>query len=124
MREVAVTEERFARDDGFDLAGFWTERAAEFERGVLAQTVTVRLSPAGLRLLRFAVEAVAHRVATEGAGPPDADGWVTVELPAESVDVAYTQLLALGPDAEVVAPPELRVMLAAAAERTAALYRR
>ncbi|MGI5242604.1 helix-turn-helix transcriptional regulator [Dactylosporangium sp. CA-139066] len=126
VRAATATGEHFGRDDGFDLAAFWTERAAEFERAVLADTVTVRLSPGGLRLLRFAVEAVAFRAATEGAAsqPPDADGWVTVELPVESVAVAYTQLLALGPDAEVLAPPQLREMLAAAAERTAALYRR
>ncbi|MER7009146.1 YafY family protein [Dactylosporangium sp. NPDC000555] len=124
VRAVTATDERFGRDDGFDLASFWSHRAGEFERALLAETVTVRLSPAGLRLLRHAVEAVAYRAAAEGAGPPDADGWVTVELPAESVPVAYTQLLALGPEAEIVAPPELRDMVAAAAERTAALYRR
>ncbi|HTJ33439.1 MAG TPA: YafY family protein [Dactylosporangium sp.] len=124
VRSATATQERFERDDAFDLAAFWSERAVEFERAVLAETVTVRLSLAGLRLLRFAVEPIAHRAATEGAGPPDADGWVTVELPAESVPVAYTQLLALGPEAEAVAPPELRELLAAAAERTAALYRR
>ncbi|WP_432825105.1 helix-turn-helix transcriptional regulator [Dactylosporangium sp. CA-092794] len=124
VRAVRETGARFERDDGFDLPSFWARRAAEFERAVLAETVTVRLSPAGLRMLRFAVEAVAHRAAAGGAGPPDADGWVTVALPAESVAVAYTQLLALGPEAEVLAPPELRAMLAAAAERVAALYRR
>ncbi|MFI5910296.1 helix-turn-helix transcriptional regulator [Dactylosporangium sp. NPDC051541] len=124
VRSVTVTDERFERDDAFDLASFWARRAAEFERAMLAETVTVRLSPAGLRSLRWAVEAVAYREAVDGAGPPDADGWVTVALPAESVPVAYSQLLALGPEVEAVAPAELRALLAAAAERTAALYRR
>ncbi|GAA2364259.1 YafY family protein [Dactylosporangium salmoneum] len=124
VRAATPTEERFARDDGFDLAAFWVARAAEFERALLAETVTVRLSPAGLRLLRMSVEAIAYRAAAEGAGPPDAEGWVTVALPVESVPVAYSQLLALGPDVEVLDPPELRAMVAGAAERTAALYRR
>jgi predicted DNA-binding transcriptional regulator YafY len=124
MRAVTVTETRFERDDAFDLPSFWARRAAEFERAMLAETVTVRLSPAGLRALRHAVEAVAYREAVQGAGPPGADGWVTVALPAESVAVAYTQLLALGPEVEAVAPDELRMLLGTAAERTAALYRR
>ncbi|MEU7867036.1 YafY family protein [Dactylosporangium sp. NPDC049140] len=123
IRSATVTEEHFGRDDAFDLPAFWAERAAEFERGVLTATVTLRLSPHGRRMLRFAVEAVAYRDASDGAGPPDADGWVTVELPVESVAVAYTQMLALGPDAEVLAPAELRAMLAEAASRTVALYR-
>lgn len=124
VRAVAATPERFERDDRFDLASFWSQRAAEFERGLLRETVTLRLNPAGLRRLRHAVEPVAYREAVAGAGPPDAGGWVTVALPAESVEVAYTQLLGLGPDAEIVAPAELRELVAAAAERTAALYRR
>src|SRR6185312_14604346 len=124
VRAVTVTGGGFERDPAFDLPSFWARRAAEFERGMLAETVTVRLSPAGLRLLRFAVEPVAYREALDGAGPPGADGWVTVALPAESVPVAYTQLLALGPEAEAVAPEALRALLATAAERTAALYRR
>ncbi|WP_433044586.1 helix-turn-helix transcriptional regulator [Dactylosporangium sp. CS-033363] len=124
IRDCDVSEERFERDEAFDLPEFWALRAAEFERAVLRETVTVRLSPHGVRMLRFAVEAVAYRAALDDAGPPGADGWVTVALPVESVPVAYTQLLALGPDAEVVAPSELRALLAGAAERTAALYRR
>ncbi|WP_433204121.1 helix-turn-helix transcriptional regulator [Dactylosporangium sp. CS-047395] len=124
IRDCDVGEERFERDEAFDLAEFWARRAAEFERAMLRETVTVRLSPHGVRMLRFAVEAVACRAALGDAGPPGADGWVTVALPVESVPVAYTQLLALGPDAEVVAPVELRALLADAAERTAALYRR
>lgn len=124
VRAAAATGAHFARNDGFDLAAFWAQRAAEFERGLLAETVTVRLSPAGLRLLRMCVEPVAYRAAADSAGPPDADGWVTVALPSESVRVAYTQLLALGPEAEIVAPPELRALVADAAERTAARYRR
>ncbi|WP_433075948.1 helix-turn-helix transcriptional regulator [Dactylosporangium sp. CA-052675] len=123
IRSATITETPFDRDDGFDLAAFWAERAAEFERGLLAETVTVRLSPHGLRMLRFAVEAVAYRAAVDGAGPPDAAGWVVVALPAESADVAYSQLLSLGPDAEVLTPVSLRTRLAEAAARTVALYR-
>jgi predicted DNA-binding transcriptional regulator YafY len=40
----------------------------------------------------------------------------------EGLDVAYGQLLALGPEAEVVGPADLRERFASAAERLAAIY--
>ncbi|MFI6839587.1 WCX domain-containing protein [Nonomuraea africana] len=43
-------------------------------------------------------------------------------LAVESLEIAYTQLLAFGPEAEVLDPPELRALLAEAATRMASLY--
>lgn len=48
---------------------------------------------------------------------------MTVTLPVESEDVAYGQLFALGPEAEVLAPSGLRERFADAARRTADRYR-
>ncbi|WP_199509606.1 helix-turn-helix transcriptional regulator [Nucisporomicrobium flavum] len=117
------TGETFERDPAFDLPSFWAARAAEFVRRMLRDTITVRLSPYGLRALRHVAEPVAVQEATAAAGEPGPDGWVRTRLPVESLDVAYSYLLRLGPDAEVVEPPELRARLAEAAARTAALYR-
>ncbi|MEV1177334.1 WYL domain-containing protein, partial [Nonomuraea sp. NPDC049784] len=47
----------------------------------------------------------------------------TVRLEVESVEVAYSQVLRFGPEAEVLDPPELRAMVADAAARMSALYR-
>jgi predicted DNA-binding transcriptional regulator YafY len=47
---------------------------------------------------------------------------VTVTLPVESEEVAHTQLTALGPEAEVLAPRSLRERFAADAARLAGLY--
>lgn len=113
----------FERDPEFDLPAFWAARAAEFVRQMLGETVTLRLSPAGLRLLRYVAEPVAVREATAAAGDPDPDGWVATRLPVESLDVAYSYVLRLGPEAEVREPAELRARLAAAADRMRALYR-
>jgi predicted DNA-binding transcriptional regulator YafY len=44
-------------------------------------------------------------------------------MPVESMDVAYTYVLRLGPEAEVLDPPELRALLADAADRMRRLYR-
>ncbi|MGW7571867.1 helix-turn-helix transcriptional regulator [Streptomyces tendae] len=119
---VAAGEERFTRDDGFDLPAFWGERAEQFARSILRAEVVVRLSERGVRALPYAVDAPAAREALEGAGAPDAEGWVTVTLPVESEDVAHTQLRALGPEVEVLAPAALRVRFARDAGRLAGLY--
>lgn len=121
---VDVDEETFDRDSGFDLMGHWTAQAEQFLRQMLAERVTIRLSPAGLRHLRYAVDApFAYEEARAGAGEPDGRGWVVTRLPVESVQVAYSVLLRLGPEVEVLEPPQLRARFVAAAERFAALYR-
>jgi predicted DNA-binding transcriptional regulator YafY len=123
MAAVEETGDGFDRDPAFDLPAFWTGRAAEFVRQMLGETITLRLSPAGLRNLRFVAEPVAVQEATAEAGEPDADGWVRTRLPVESIDVAYTYVLRLGPEAEVLEPPSLRARLAEAARRLGDLYR-
>ncbi|MFD8273328.1 helix-turn-helix transcriptional regulator [Streptomyces flaveolus] len=115
--------ERFARDEEFDLPAFWAERAEQFARSILRAEVVVRLSERGVRELPYAVDAPAAREALEAAGAPDADGWVTVTVPVESEEVAHTQLRALGPEVEVLAPGELRERFARDARRLDALYR-
>ncbi|MEU3225736.1 WYL domain-containing protein [Streptomyces sp. NPDC006976] len=120
---AAVSDTPFVRDEGFDLPSFWAERSAEFARSLLRARVTVRLSETGARLLPHAVDRAAAREALEAAGPPGADGWVTVTLPVESLDVARGQLMGLGPELEVLEPAALRAGFAAAAARLHALYR-
>ncbi|MEU0337191.1 WYL domain-containing protein [Streptomyces sp. NPDC006193] len=116
--------ERFDRDPDFDLPGHWAEHAERFARSILHAEVVVRLSPDGVRALPHAVDPLAAREALDGAGEPDAEGWVTVTLPVESEEVAHDQLRALGPEAEVLAPAGLRERCAADAARLAALYGR
>jgi predicted DNA-binding transcriptional regulator YafY len=123
LAEVAVLDQPFRRDSTFDLAAFWRERSAAFERSLLTTHARVRLSPAGVRRLWSAVERLAAEQAMASAGEPDGDGWVTVTLPVESLDIGYDQVVALGPEAEVLDPPELRARVAAAAARLNALYR-
>ncbi|MDG9725871.1 helix-turn-helix transcriptional regulator [Streptomyces sp. DH41] len=119
---VEAGEERFARDDGFDLPAFWAERAEQFARSILRARVVVRLSARGARGLPYAVGAPTAREALEAADAPDADGWVTVTLPVESEEVAHAQLRGLGPEVEVLAPETLRERCARDARRLAGLY--
>ncbi|MGY0023470.1 helix-turn-helix transcriptional regulator [Streptomyces sp. YJ-C3] len=119
---VAPGDERFVRDEGFDLPGFWEERAAQFARAILRAEVVVRLTADGVRRLPYATDPASAREAMESAGAAGADGRVTVTLPVESEEVAYTQLMALGPEAEVVTPAALRERFAQAARRMRGWY--
>ncbi|MFF3438541.1 helix-turn-helix transcriptional regulator [Streptosporangium sp. NPDC002721] len=113
---------RFERDGTFDLAAFWSERAARFAGSLLTTHVTVRLSPAGRRALPAVADPAALDAALASAGEPDGQGWVTFRLPVESPEIAYSQILRFGPEAEVVDPPVLRARLAEAATRLRDLY--
>ncbi|MFF7727842.1 helix-turn-helix transcriptional regulator [Streptomyces sp. NPDC008001] len=120
---VATGGDRFTRADDFDLPAFWEERAAEFARSILRDRVGLRLTPEGASRLPHVTDRVAAEEALRAAGAPDDRGRVTVSLPVESLEVAYAQLLGLGPEAEVLEPPALRARCAEAAARSAELYR-
>ncbi|HWU05559.1 MAG TPA: WYL domain-containing protein [Streptomyces sp.] len=121
---VTVSQARFVRDEDFDLPRFWEERAAQFARSILRTEVTVRLSEEGARRLVHTVDRAAVEEALAGAGGPGEDGRRTVVLPVESEEVAYSQLLALGAEVEVLAPATLRERFSGTAERLRELYRR
>ncbi|GAA4087194.1 helix-turn-helix transcriptional regulator [Streptomyces shaanxiensis] len=119
---VEASEDRFVRDEEFDLPGFWEERAEQFARSILRAEVVVRLSAAGARRLPYAVDPSSAREALAAAGAPDEDGRLTVTLPVESEEVAHTQLAGLGPEVEVLAPPSLRARFTDDAIRLGRLY--
>jgi predicted DNA-binding transcriptional regulator YafY len=114
--------DRFDRDEDFDLPAFWEERAAQFARSLLRAEVTVRLTATGVRRLAHTVDPRSAREALATADDPDERGLVTVTLPVESEEVAHTQLTALGPEVEVLAPPALRKRFADDAARLAERY--
>lgn len=120
---VAAGEARFVRDEGFDLPRFWEARAEEFARTVLRDTVVVRVSPAGAALLPYTTgDRGVVREALERAGEPDEEGRLTLTLPVESQEVAYSQLMAVGPELEVLEPAELRTRFTEAARALRQLY--
>ncbi|MCT2593248.1 WYL domain-containing protein [Streptomyces sp. N2-109] len=112
---------RFVRDVNFDLPGFWAERAADFARSILRDEVTLRLSESGARQLRYVTDRTAADEALE-RGTRDQQRRITVTLAVESLDVAFSQLLGLGPECEVLRPAGLRGRFREAAARMAALY--
>ncbi|MET9375045.1 YafY family protein [Streptomyces sp. NPDC002992] len=118
---VALGGERFVRDEEFDLPAFWEARAAEFARSLLRSEVVLRLSPAGARGLPYVTDRAAAQEALSSA-TRDEEGRLTVTLRVESDEVAFGQLLSLGPEAEVLAPQVLRDRFTEAARGLATLY--
>ena len=115
------THERFERPDDFDLAAYWAESAAAFERDVPRVEVIVRVHPDGLDRLRAAV---GHAVMRAAASLPDEDpeGWAWLRLRLDYPEEAAGVLLSAGPLLEVVSPPEVRAGVAATARAVAARY--
>ena len=121
--ELETLDERFERPEGFDLADYWQAWSRRFETDVYRGEAIVRLSPRALARLPHFFHPVAARAAHESASPPDRDGWTQVVLPIESIEHALADLLRLGADAEVLAPPELRERMAETAAALAEIYR-
>ncbi|MFE3946118.1 WYL domain-containing protein [Streptomyces sp. NPDC059118] len=68
----------------------------------------LRLSPGAFHQLPHLWESVMADAAQRTTTRPDADGWVRVTIPVESVEQALPELLGLGADAEILAPAGLR----------------
>ncbi|MFF9064648.1 helix-turn-helix transcriptional regulator [Streptomyces sp. NPDC014891] len=120
---VALSAEHFVRDEEFALPDFWAARAAEFARSILRAEVVLRLTEAGASRLPYVTDRAAAGEAL-AAGTREADGRVTATLPVESEDIAFSQLLGLGAEAEVLAPASLRARFASASRSMASLYGR
>ncbi len=105
-------EEPFDRPSDFDLATWWAASTARFDRSLWRFAVRMRLGPRAWRLAPQALTGSSIEVARAEAGPADAAGWHEVVVHLESEEVALEQLLSLGGEVEVVAPPSLRRSLA------------
>nr|WP_275939188.1 WYL domain-containing protein [Polyangium spumosum] len=119
IHRAELRPESFVRPAHFDLAAFWSESSAAFDRSLLTYRCRVRLSPRAERQLPHVVPHDAVRRMLEDAAPPDAEGFRTVELLLESEDVATDQLTGLGDGVEVLAPEALRRRLYAVGMRMA-----
>ncbi|MEU2791356.1 WYL domain-containing protein [Streptomyces sp. NPDC007100] len=115
------TDTSFERPAAFDLAACWAESSRRLEARLHQGTARLRISPRAQRLLPMQFGAAGTRALAD-AGPPDAEGWVLVDLPVEAPAVAVGDLLRLGTEAEVLGPPELRTAVARTAAELAKRY--
>ncbi len=115
------TSNRFERPADFDLAAYWAESAAAFERDAPRVEVTVRVHPEWVGRLRAAVGGTVMNAAEHLAGD-DAEGWLRLRLRLDWPEEAAGVLLSAGPWVDVVSPPEIRADVATMAREVAARY--
>jgi len=93
-------------------------------QGGTSQRARVRLSPRGRRLAALSGRPAGLRVRRQGQRPAGGRaGWVEAWLPLSSVRTAAADMLALGADAEVIEPIELRDLVRQTALEIAELHR-
>ena len=121
VAEATVLDERFERPNDFDLATFWAESSAAYERDTPRVEVTLRIAPSRVDNLRACV---GSRVVDGGdiLDRPDPDGWRHYRLRLEWPNEAASQILAVGPDCEVLEPAEIRERVGRLAARVVARY--
>jgi predicted DNA-binding transcriptional regulator YafY len=108
LRAVTILDSPAERPDDFDLATFWSESSAEFRAGLPVHRVVLRVAPEAMSRVRLGWRYAALETESE----PDADGWITCMVRADSVDIAVECALTLAGGAEVVEPAELRERVA------------
>lgn len=120
--DCSVLDEHFVRPANFDLPAYWQAATLRLEAELHPSTVTVRLSPFGVKLLHaLSPPYVKARMRIEEA--PDAAGWRIAVLPVgKTAWHAATELLRFGAEAEVLEPAELREKMADIAQAMAARY--
>lgn len=118
IRGAAVAAEPCHRPPDFDLAAHWARAEAEFIAALPEFRVTVRAAPPAVERLRFAV----RHMHVERAGPPDAAGWVTLDLRFDTEEEACAGILGWHTQMEVEAPRDLRDKVRRLAEGVVALY--
>jgi predicted DNA-binding transcriptional regulator YafY len=115
------TGEKFVRPRDFDLPGHWVEATKAFQRDIYTGTARVRASELGRRRLK-AISEIVRDAVNAAEIYPDAEGWAVLEVPIEEVGWATREMIKIGPEIEVLDPPELRERLRDAAFSLARLY--
>jgi|GEM_PF-1135745 len=87
-----------------------------------AQRARVRLSPRGRRLAALLGRPADLRIRRTGLPASGREDWVEASVRFDSVDSAVLDILALGPEVEVIRPAELRAQVGLAASRIARLH--
>jgi predicted DNA-binding transcriptional regulator YafY len=118
------------RQGGFALLDGFTAGlpAARYEprrppAGSGVERARIRLSPQGRRLAALTGRPAGLRIRRSARPAPGRGDWAEAWIRVESAEATVLDLLALGPDAEVLHPPALRARVAAAARQIADLNR-
>jgi predicted DNA-binding transcriptional regulator YafY len=121
VARVTPTDERIERPEGFDLAAFWTESSAAYERDTPRVDVKLRLPGTRLPRLHGVVGDRPYETLVR-LDEPDPDGWLHVRITLDWPNEVVPQILAIGPDCELLEPLELRELITSQALRLASRY--
>jgi predicted DNA-binding transcriptional regulator YafY len=116
--DVKLMDEPCDRPREFDLAAYWDQSTVDFKANLPKYFATVRAHPDVFPRLRFA-----GRFARIGkADPPDADGWIRVDVRFDVEEMAIEWTLGFGAKMEVLEPAPLREKVIEAARSALAFY--
>lgn len=121
IRALSVSDEHFERPPGLDLARYWADSTARFERETYIGTAEVRASRIGLGRLKD-LNAACREAIESRRWPEDESGWVRLTLPVEETAWTARLFTRIGPEMEVLSPPDLRAAMKDIAASMAALY--
>ena len=96
-RRRRLLDERFERPDGFDLAAFWAESSAAYEREAPRIEVTVRIRRGPDRRLRGRSSAIGPSTPPIELPAEDPDGWRHLRLRLDWPEEVPGRLLGRGP---------------------------
>ena len=123
IERATVLDGSFERPLEFDLAAQWEAVEIAFEASLRRHPVRVRLRADAVDDLEYAVGGSGRLGdALANLPSPDANGWLELTFPTDSLDAAHDDLLRLGDRVEVLRPRELREAIAATSARMAAAY--
>ena len=123
ITEARALEEPFERPAGFDLAAWWSESSAAYERDAPRVEIVARvMSDQAWRL----ADAVGERPFREARriGPPDAEGRETFRVTVAWPEELTGRFVAAAPDVELLEPARLRDEILAAAKAAIEAYSR
>jgi len=121
VAEAAILDETFERPANLDLAAFWKDWCTEFEDSRARYMVTVRAAAELVPQLPYYFGNGIQALITQ-APAPDAEGWITLTLPFESLPAARARILGFGRAVEVLEPEALRKSVIDFASQITAFY--
>jgi predicted DNA-binding transcriptional regulator YafY len=102
FQNVTVLDAHFQRDEDFDLASHWQVHLEAFRDNLSEYTFTLRVHPDRLNFVQWLLPGRCEILEAP------VDGWITIRLHLESMDLAKMMVFGLGARGEVLEPQELR----------------
>ncbi|MBZ0297076.1 MAG: YafY family transcriptional regulator [Anaerolineae bacterium] len=102
IKYLLVRDESFERDSAFDLAAYWKSSVDEFLQDLTQYTCTLRIPDEKTNFVKWYTPGSYEVIQTSD------QGWFVARFELESVEIATMLVVGLGPQTEVLDPPELR----------------